>query len=99
MSDGRANARGLIHIQPLPSQTDWVSQAACAGKDPATWFLVEKGGSYDEARAVCADCPVSRECLEWALDAHETEGFWGGFSPLERYELGRRRRAQGVKSR
>lgn len=94
MSDGRAQPRGAIQIRSLPRQTTWVDRAACAGKDPATWFIVEKTANYAAARQVCRRCPVRSECLEWALAANETEGFWGGLSPVERYELGRRRRAQ-----
>jgi len=43
---------------------------------------------YDEARRVCAGCPVVKECLE-ASDGH---GVWGGMSPRAREAWRRRQR-------
>ena len=37
-----------------------------------------------EAKAVCRACPVRAECLEAALQRHETHGIWGGATERER---------------
>lgn len=34
-------------------------------------------------RKICLGCPVLQECREWAI-LHETQGFWGGLTPIER---------------
>jgi WhiB family redox-sensing transcriptional regulator len=37
-----------------------------------------------EAKAVCAACPVRRECLAFALRTEQVHGIWGGTTPDER---------------
>lgn len=37
-----------------------------------------------QAKAICMECPVRAECLEWAKDNDEREGIWGGLTPQER---------------
>lgn len=44
--------------------------------------------SYDPqdistAKAICADCPLRKVCLETALDSEERWGVWGGASQNE----------------
>jgi len=46
--------------------TDWRDAASCARSDPDQWFP-EHGGTGRNARRICAQCPVRRECLDWAL--------------------------------
>jgi WhiB family redox-sensing transcriptional regulator len=51
---------------------DWELLAACRHADPELFFPVSASGpSLDQvtqARAICADCPVRRQCLGFALD-------------------------------
>lgn len=89
--DGRAWARADRH-RTLPTQHPWIGQAACAGHDPAYWFVAEQT-TYAYARAICANCPVRPDCLDWALRSGEVQGFWGGKSPKERREIRCGRRA------
>jgi len=42
-----------------------------------------------EAKAVCRRCPVSGECLAWALASGQDDGVWGGLSEDERRALRR----------
>ena len=37
-----------------------------------------------QAKAVCKRCPITDECLRWALDNRERYGIWGGKSEYER---------------
>ena len=39
------------------------------------------------AKRICADCPVQRECLEYALRVREPFGIWGGLNETERRSL------------
>jgi WhiB family redox-sensing transcriptional regulator len=43
------------------------------------------------AKAICVQCPIKQECLEYALVADEPYGIWGGLTPTERNILKRRR--------
>jgi WhiB family redox-sensing transcriptional regulator len=77
---------------------DWTSFAACRqpGVDPEWFFPVGDVGpglrEVAAAKAVCARCPVARECLEWALREGEAAGIWGGTTPEERRALRHSRR-------
>lgn len=55
-------------------------------------FIHKRRGSIgqaldEEARQICAHCPVRQACLDYALDAREPHGTWGGLTPAERTEL------------
>lgn len=71
-------------LEPTP----WAEHAACAGADPQPWFPT-RGGSTIEARAVCAGCPVTGECLAYALRWDIRHGIWGGMSERQRRQLRR----------
>jgi WhiB family redox-sensing transcriptional regulator len=64
----------------------WADQALCAQTDPESFFP-EKGGSTRQAKAVCAQCFVQAECLDWAMTNDERFGVWGGLSERERRKL------------
>ena len=75
--------------------------AVCREVDGDPWYPPEREGSagqpYDAARAICAGCPVDRECLEYALHLERSamynrHGMWGGHTPQERTAIARRRK-------
>ena len=39
------------------------------------------------AKAICATCSVSSECLDYALSIREGHGIWGGLNEAERKQL------------
>jgi len=43
-----------------------------------------------EAKKVCDRCEVRQECLQWALEAGQDHGVWGGLSEDERRSMKRR---------
>lgn len=61
----------------------WRTKAACRGMDPAL-FHAERGERDDQAKAVCAGCPVAQECLVEALSSSDCFGVWGGLSNDQR---------------
>lgn len=69
----------------------WQTDALCAQTDPEAFFP-EKGGSTRDAKRVCEACPVSGECLDYAMSNDEKFGIWGGLSERERRRLRRRGR-------
>ena len=83
----------------LTPDEHWTDQAICRGADPDLFFPIGYAGPPAEqvaaAKAVCANCPVTARCLDWALRAGEPDGIWGGTTPEERRYLraGRRRAA------
>ena len=70
---------------------EWMAQAACRNEPPATFFPSD-GVGVEVARRICADCPVKRPCLEYALHNRIDHGVWGGASERERRRIARRRR-------
>lgn len=72
------------HEMPYaPVREEWVDDAACATNDPEYWFP-EKGETGWYAKAVCGECLVRQQCLEYALRNEITDGIWGGLAPRER---------------
>lgn len=87
----------MITSQPSgPSGGDWRSDAACRGTNPERFFPTSSGTGprriEEEARAkqVCRRCPVTEQCLAWALESGQDYGVWGGQSAAERRALKRR---------
>lgn len=74
----------MLGFESLP----WAKEAKCLAADPETFFP-EKGGSTREAKKICALCPVTDECLAYALEHDERFGIWGGLSERERRRLKR----------
>ncbi|MCX4824990.1 WhiB family transcriptional regulator [Streptomyces sp. NBC_01142] len=74
---------------------EWLQEAACAGEPPELFFPVSETGRADEqadrAKEVCRRCPVTDQCLEWALRTGQGTGVWGGLKASERRGLRRRR--------
>jgi WhiB family transcriptional regulator, redox-sensing transcriptional regulator len=68
----------------------WRLRAACREVDSAGFFSPdgERGPAREvreaRAKAICARCPVIRECAGYAIAAGERYGVWGGLSERER---------------
>lgn len=69
---------------------------ACRGKDPELFFTDHGAENlarpsrkiqieWDKAKAVCATCPVMKECARDNLG--ELDGVWGGLDPAQRVHL------------
>ena len=72
----------------LITRGHWRSAAACLSADPELFFPISYSGKaleqVAEAKAICAACPVRRECLTFALRTQESHGIWGGMTEEER---------------
>jgi WhiB family redox-sensing transcriptional regulator len=66
---------------------EWRLQANCRG---VNWpiFFPNKGDNARsrKAKAICHECEVRWECLDYALEHNIKFGIWGGFSEHERRE-------------
>lgn len=71
-----------LHTTP----SDW--EAACQGYDPEMWFPDPTDHKARiKAKAICNTCPGKAKCLQWAFDADERYGIWGGLSQNERTKI------------
>jgi len=86
-------------VDPGP-RAAWRQQAACAGLvvSPTDDMWFPPDGEHGNvarvreraAKRVCARCPVTQECLAFAVATGQQHGVWGG---LGSRELAARRRA------
>lgn len=62
--------------------TNWREVAACRKEDPDLFFPEGYGpkstAQIQQAQAICAECPVTSQCLGAAIRTGEREGIWGG---------------------
>jgi WhiB family transcriptional regulator, redox-sensing transcriptional regulator len=76
--------------EPIFDDWQWQVQAACRGLSTDLFFKADdeprsrKRSRETQAKAVCAVCPVTGKCLDWAVRVGETHGVWGGLSAEER---------------
>jgi WhiB family redox-sensing transcriptional regulator len=42
-------------------------------------FFSDNVADINQAKSICADCPLAVPCLQGALDRHEPCGVWGGY--------------------
>ena len=79
----------------------WRDQAMCRDTDPELFFPIGTTGQallqIAKAKSVCCQCPVTVECLEFALETNQDTGIWGGNSEDERRQM-RRIAAQQARS-
>ena len=82
---------------------DWVHRARCKDEDPELFFPIGTTGpaatQIEQAKAICMQCDVRDQCLEWALATGQDAGVWGGLSEEERRALRRARRRESAGGR
>lgn len=83
-------------MDPFHDDQPWSKDALCVGEDPELFFSPDgfnesaKRNFEAEAKAICRGCPVTNECLQFALDKGRVHGVWGGLGEDERMPLHRR---------
>ncbi|MGV9266715.1 WhiB family transcriptional regulator [Kitasatospora sp. NPDC003701] len=89
MPDTQSN---LIQLAGRRRDNSWATKAACATTAHPDQFhpLPDESEETASAKSVCASCPVSRQCLEEALDLNDRWGIRGGLGETERLVLHRR---------
>jgi WhiB family transcriptional regulator, redox-sensing transcriptional regulator len=78
------------------TRPDWTMAAACRDSDASTFYTSEINERKEVrlereslAKRICSTCSVREECLDAALERHESYGIWGGLNELERRALHR----------
>ena len=76
----------------------WQDRAACKGPQAVVFFppthserKEEKLAREAKAKAICKNCVVRAECLEYAIAIREPHGIWGGLNETERKQVVERR--------
>jgi WhiB family redox-sensing transcriptional regulator len=65
----------------------WTGRAACRTETPDLFFPIggsTPAGDVATAKAICARCPVRRDCLDYALATRQRHGIWGGMTEDDR---------------
>jgi WhiB family redox-sensing transcriptional regulator len=67
----------------------WRDRAACRAVVTADYdpFFADTPELVDAALAICAGCPVSGECLAFAVATGQQDGIWGGRTQEELRQL------------
>lgn len=80
---------------------DWRHRALCRDEDPELFFPAGEEhttgskpsgpvlAQFEEAKKVCARCPVFTDCRAWAVDTGQPFGVSGGTTADERRALRR----------
>ncbi|MGH8993328.1 MAG: WhiB family transcriptional regulator [Acidimicrobiia bacterium] len=77
----------------LPTALAWRAKGSCRGSDPRIFYPPsDDDGVAESAKKICAECPVRKPCLEFALSTREKHGVWGGLTERERRRVLRQRR-------
>lgn len=61
----------------------------CQVTDPEIWFP-ESGGEnfqFRMAKKFCSQCPVQKECAEYAISEPDLLGIWGGLTVKDRQRI------------
>ncbi len=78
------------------NESSWQDLAACTGIGPEQFFALGKSERpvfmREQAKAVCRQCPVEGQCLEYSLENREVYGIWGGKDEDERRAILKQRR-------
>ena len=75
----------------------WTSMAACKGQTAKMFPAHHKDTQYIvAARKICDECPVRRECLNYALEypPADMHGVWAGLTPRQ---LAAEQRRRGIR--
>jgi WhiB family redox-sensing transcriptional regulator len=76
---------------PSAASEDWRLEARCAVEPPDDFFPIGEGPAAQQqarrAKAVCRQCLVREQCLEWAVTHDIRHGVFGGLDERERLAL------------
>lgn len=85
------------NLEPTSDFWSWRDNAACIGHEDLFYSLEEESKGErrrkeEQAKSVCATCPVFDSCRQFALNSGELYGVWGGLTEAERHRMSGRHR-------
>lgn len=89
-SAGWDNPERILAVE----RPEWQVDSLCRTAPDAAIFFPSPGDTeaLRAAKAMCSECPVVQDCLEYALGNNERYGIWGGKSTRERLLMLRAKR-------
>ena len=80
----------------LEKEWHWMENAKCRDRDIDPELFYPENGKFSTpgvktAIRICRDCPVIRDCLNWALVTGDSFGVLGGMTPQQRTKYRRDR--------
>jgi WhiB family transcriptional regulator, redox-sensing transcriptional regulator len=88
-----ASLVGAAEFSPVKIVTpEWIEEAECGFSQRHLFYAPDgersdhpaKAARIASAKAICAECPVRRECLEYARETEDGWAIMGGTTPEER---------------
>jgi WhiB family redox-sensing transcriptional regulator len=76
-----------LQLELIMEMANWIDKKNCTPEDAAVFF---SEADTKLAKEICEDCPVKRECGEFALYYPEPHGVWGGMDEKERKQIRKR---------
>lgn len=91
MSSGPHRKRPL-DWDKMRQQDTWMDQGLCNGMDINIFFPEapdpnEQKRLNEEAKAICANCPVMEQCKQYGIEEKISHGIFGGLTPTERSNI------------
>lgn len=81
-------------MSALSVEYSWQLRAACRGPQAIVFFPPSQFERKDEkleremrAKAICGQCHVQDDCLDYAMEIREHHGIWGGLNEVERRQI------------
>ena len=75
--------------------------AQCTNESDQDFFFPDSGVELEQRlprlRQLCGRCVHQADCLDFAINNREQDGFWGGKTPDERKNLVQQKEAPGTK--
>lgn len=78
-------APARLKFVPNPPVPPMPIGGACGPEQSDLFFRTDNEGVLF-AKKICGECPIKRQCLEYAI-AKEEFGIWGGMTPAEREKV------------
>jgi WhiB family redox-sensing transcriptional regulator len=78
-------------VASLTRRPLWHADAACRGSGTSAFFPTRgvTAATMTRARDTCSRCPVTDECLSYAMSDIDAVGIWGGTTGTERRAMRR----------
>lgn len=89
MSTGASLLIEMLRPRGDDTTLNWTTGGLCAQVDPDLFYpqSVKRERRVRAAKQLCRQCPVTADCLEYALRTGEEHGIWGGTTAGERFHM------------
>lgn len=89
---------GITETERLPIPS-WQARGSCWRTGYDLFFPDNKDDARSKipkAKKICEECPVRKECLQYALETESQHGVWGGTTRSERKRISKELEETGI---